>query len=636
MKQKLLLVGLLMTGALSHAQVGIGTTTPNASSALDITSTTSGLLIPRMTTAQRVAIATPAKGLQVFDTTTNSLWLHNGTIWFEYSKSDLRVVGISSHLTQDAGIGNNGTNAGTGNYNIGIGANALSGAANTASLLTAVGYQALSKNTDGSQNTAIGTQTLANNTTGSNNTAMGWGALGANTTGGANMAIGYSALGANTLGNSNIAMGYGAIGSNTEGSNNVGYGQSSLNLTTGSQNTAVGHNALGAVANANNNVGVGFYAGSNITTGANNISIGSNSQIATPTASNQLNIGSAIFGTGLSGSATAPAGNIGIGTTAPVGRLDVETSSGDNIRITNGVSKWALTSTIGSGSSASNAFGIIDRVNGIRRMVFNDNGNVYLGGPIGSDTGLSSTISIVGSNVGIGNVTPTTKLDVVGTTTIGSSIQAINAASSTASANYIRAVAGGVDTRIQNNGAGYGMVGTFSNSDLILAANGGTFVYVKPSGRVGIGNGSPAYLLDVNGDINAAGAVRASGIALTSDVRLKKNIVPVKNALSSVMQLNAVSYDKKESIASNKYNTSEIGFIAQDLRKVFPALVSEGNDADKTLAVNYAALIPVLTKAIQEQQAKISELTARNEASETAFAKLAAEVKELKAAFNKK
>ncbi|RZK99397.1 MAG: hypothetical protein EOO89_31150, partial [Pedobacter sp.] len=249
--------------------------------------------------------------------------------------------------------------------------------------------------------------------------------------------------------------------------------------------------------------------------------------------------------------------------------------------------------------------------------VFNDNGNVYLGGPIGSDTGLSSTVSIVGSNVGIGNVTPTTKLDVVGTTTIGSSIQAINAASSTASANYIRAVAGGVDTRIQNNGAGYGMVGTFSNSDLILAANGGTFVYVKPSGRVGIGNGSPAYLLDVNGDINAAGAVRASGIALTSDVRLKKNIVPVKNALSSVMQLNAVSYDKKESIASNKYNTSEIGFIAQDLRKVFPALVSEGNDADKTLAVNYAALIPVLTKAIQEQQAKISELTARNEASET-------------------
>jgi hypothetical protein len=54
-------------GAL-HAQVGIGTATPSSSAALDITSTTGGILVPRMTTAQRGAIATPATGLLVYQT----------------------------------------------------------------------------------------------------------------------------------------------------------------------------------------------------------------------------------------------------------------------------------------------------------------------------------------------------------------------------------------------------------------------------------------------------------------------------------------------------------------------------------------------------------------------------------------
>lgn len=61
--------------------VGIGTPTPNASALLDLASTTSGLLPPRMTTAQRDAIASPAAGLVIFNTTTNSLELRNSTAW---------------------------------------------------------------------------------------------------------------------------------------------------------------------------------------------------------------------------------------------------------------------------------------------------------------------------------------------------------------------------------------------------------------------------------------------------------------------------------------------------------------------------------------------------------------------------
>nr|WP_309759146.1 hypothetical protein [Flavobacterium sp.] len=59
------------------AQVGIGTVTPNASSVLDITSTTQGMLTPRMTTAQRTAIASPADGLMVYDTDLKAFHYYN-------------------------------------------------------------------------------------------------------------------------------------------------------------------------------------------------------------------------------------------------------------------------------------------------------------------------------------------------------------------------------------------------------------------------------------------------------------------------------------------------------------------------------------------------------------------------------
>lgn len=63
--------------------VGIGTTTPNASAAIDIQSTDKGILIPRMTTVQRNAISNPATGLLVFDNSTGSFWFSNSGNWVE-------------------------------------------------------------------------------------------------------------------------------------------------------------------------------------------------------------------------------------------------------------------------------------------------------------------------------------------------------------------------------------------------------------------------------------------------------------------------------------------------------------------------------------------------------------------------
>ena len=65
----ILFVFFMVSFTSVFSQVGIGTTSPDPSSMLDVSSTTQGLLTPRMTTTQKLAIASPANGLMVFDTT---------------------------------------------------------------------------------------------------------------------------------------------------------------------------------------------------------------------------------------------------------------------------------------------------------------------------------------------------------------------------------------------------------------------------------------------------------------------------------------------------------------------------------------------------------------------------------------
>lgn len=78
--QSLFVITLAQSGS-----VGIGTTNPNSSAALEIQSTTKGVLIPRLTTVQRNAIPSPATGLLVYDNTTNSFWFKSAADWVELS-----------------------------------------------------------------------------------------------------------------------------------------------------------------------------------------------------------------------------------------------------------------------------------------------------------------------------------------------------------------------------------------------------------------------------------------------------------------------------------------------------------------------------------------------------------------------
>ena len=91
-------------------QIGIGTTAPNPSAALDVTSTNKGMLVPRLTTAQRTIIASPATGLLVFDATTESFWFKSATNWVE-------LIDTSNNVFKKSG--NNIYT--TGNTHVGIG-----------------------------------------------------------------------------------------------------------------------------------------------------------------------------------------------------------------------------------------------------------------------------------------------------------------------------------------------------------------------------------------------------------------------------------------------------------------------------------------------------------------------------------
>jgi hypothetical protein len=77
--------------------VSMGTSSPSASARLDITSTTQGVLLPRMTTANRDAITTPADGLTIYNTTTKTQDVYNNTRWLTGN------AGLTGSATLDFG-----------------------------------------------------------------------------------------------------------------------------------------------------------------------------------------------------------------------------------------------------------------------------------------------------------------------------------------------------------------------------------------------------------------------------------------------------------------------------------------------------------------------------------------------------
>ena len=227
---------LVFAGTCGAQSVGVGTSSPNASAQLDVSSSSKGLLIPRMDSNAVKAIANPAPGLMVYDSSRKQLFVNMGTA----------AAADWENIVAKSGWGLTG-NAGTG-------ANSYIGTTDNTALQFEINNTLAGKLDPAYQSVALGLDAGANN--------MGEG-----------VAIGTYAQGANAA--SPIALGYFAMANNT-GSFNIGIGQQTLEYSTGGGNIAIGSIALFSNNSGENNIGIGFETLQNTTNSYYNTAIGTN------------------------------------------------------------------------------------------------------------------------------------------------------------------------------------------------------------------------------------------------------------------------------------------------------------------------------------------------------------------------
>jgi len=144
------------------------------------------------------------------------------------------------------------------------------------------------------------------------------------------------------------------------------------------------------------------------------------------------------------------------------------------------------------------------------------------------------------------------------------------------------------------------------------ATTNGEFVIGWANGAVGAGKNimtisAGNQRVVFNGDVGAS-----CGVLTCSDVRYKKNIKMINNALAKVTQLEGVYFElKDEDFPSMNFNKDkQVGVVAQNIEAQFPELVKEREDGYKMVA--YDRIGPILIEAIKEQQVMIEKLQKDN------------------------
>jgi len=139
----------------------------------------------------------------------------------------------------------------------------------------------------------------------------------------------------------------------------------------------------------------------------------------------------------------------------------------------------------------------------------------------------------------------------------------------------------------------------------------GTFRLVNSNWTAGI------FHVDQIGNVNASGTVTAQSYACSSDLRYKNNITPIGNALQKLMSLNGIFYNwKTENFKEKSFSKErQLGFIAQDVEKVFPELVFTDSKGYKSMSYDKltAVIVEAMKEMKQESDAKISSLEKENE-----------------------
>ena len=178
-----------------------------------------------------------------------------------------------------------------------------------------------------------------------------------------------------------------------------------------------------------------------------------------------------------------------------------------------------------------------------------------------------------------------------------------------------------------------------------FVAHGGAFyIFPPPSGTAGEPDTSdwamrvlPDGDVDIKDDLNVSdeltvgGSGTVGGSAITSDLRLKSNVVESTLGIEEIMQLTPKIYDKYKTTKKIERINKEVGFIAQEVVDIIPEIVGQPKDEGDLYKIYYDMLIPVLTKGIQEQQMQIEALKKESKAMEVKYNDLLQEVQKIKA-----
>jgi len=571
MKKYLFLFSFLFTATLMFSQatgsVGIGTSNPDSSAALDIsgidpTNTIRGFLAPRMTLAQKTAITSPATGLLIYQTDgLTGFWYYDGTIWRQWLGNGWSLNGntgtnpntdkVGTKDGQDFVLKTNNTESVriTSSGNVGIGTSTPSSLLHLKSA-----YTPISTRTENFDSTTFPPTTPLNFTTsgsGGNWTRtttsgqfLGVGAAKAPAQG--NSKVSYLTL--SSANNSFLTLSAGQSGSVTFTFKTEFDPSDELNLIIGG--TTVRTWGSG-------------YDWTTVTIGFSNIG------------SNTINWAYNTDGANASGSNTVYIDNVIVNIYTPTATLQIKDGN-------QAANKVLTCDATGLGTWQNLPAAVTYDLDWIWSPAIGSTA------PFGSSPGISSdnTGSIYHrGKVKIGNSTASSyNLHVHnGSLTSGTRVQF-----------------GSVENIVDG-------INEFNFSDPLCPLTNANL-------NLGSSTNRWASVWAVNGTIQ------------TSDISLKENISPLKYGLKEIMQLKPVSFKwKQEQISTFKIPDAEketkLGFIAQDLQKIVPEVVEttqwkeyEENpgvlikEEMARYGVSYSELIPVLIKAIQEQQIEIEEI----------------------------
>jgi hypothetical protein len=492
----------------------------------------------------------------------------------------------------------------------------------------AVGIAALSNNTNGGSNTAIGTYAMNTNSSGYANTALGAYSVHGNTTGTYNIGVGSYALYTNSTGTNNIAIGKNSMRNGSGQHHNIAIGDSAGYVNTGSYNILLGYKAGTSITTGSKNVYIGMKAGESGSSGTLNIGIGDSC------AYNNIGHDNLFFGRKSGRWNQNGDYNIYIGNSCGFG---ASLNPMHNVLIGH-ESAYAIT------SGARNT--LIGNYSGRSLTVGFD--NVF----IGDSAAYNLNEGFENVMIGQGSGKNCNDMQAYSNTFVGYHTGYLN---TTGKENiFLGYQAGLVNTSGWQNifiGRKAGKDHTTGHGNIFIGYEAGTGsedgynnIVIGNSGDladdshniiwIGTRTGLPAIFAKyesvvVSGDstdntssltfyVNGT-AGGPSGWQTITDGSGQRNIQYIPDALAKVRQLNGVFYDGKSS--TNGLMNQQMGFIAQELERVVPQVVSSRNDS---YSMQYGPLTALLVESVKEQQDIIDKQAEDLE-------KLRSEIKDLRA-----